>query len=301
MSWLHAYTAAGFGRGNQRTFNPTYAWYLTLLLGYKLSKSTALSVTLPATIELTDSDTTTTNQELWFFDTTVDLNHSFDYEIDSKRGLLFTGTLGAVLPTSKDSRAATMIFGPRAAIGGIYSDKRVLDKLSAGVNLSYVRRLNVSNVPLLVAHIPCDQVGSALHECASPGELSSKRDWIVLDLSAGLDFGKKWSASASLTFWWYLAYRLSTESLMIDTGPVTVGDTSATHWRNVRWLVLSLGYKITPWMTVSARMIDAFSELGPDGHERAPLNPFDTLYGLGVNVSFDKLYLSTRTHAPAQR
>jgi hypothetical protein len=302
FSWTQAYTAAGLAQGGQQTWNPTYAWYFTLALGYELAKDTVLSAVQPATIELTDSDTTHTRQELWFFDTTVDLSHKLHYELDSKRALLFMGAAGVILPTAKDSRAAAMVVGPKASLGAGYSDKNVLHELTLSAGLSYARRFTIANVAAVQHAFPCEQVGTALsHDCSAMGESSTKRDWFVLDLGANLALSEKWTLGASLSLWWYLARSLAPADLMLDTGTIRVADMSVTHWRNTRWLVFSVGYKITDWLTASARMINAFSELGPNGRPRSLLRPFDTLLGLGLSVSFDQLYLSTRAHAPSGR
>src|SRR5436190_14574869 len=81
LIWRQGYVIAGLAPNAYQTFNPTYTWTFIGLAGYRFDKDTSFSVFQPAVVELTDSATTSTRQELWFLDTILDLSHTF-YEME---------------------------------------------------------------------------------------------------------------------------------------------------------------------------------------------------------------------------
>jgi hypothetical protein len=301
FSWTQGYTAAGLAPGSTQTFNPTYAWAFLLTAGYNFDKATALIVNQYAVLELTDSDTTNTRQELALYDTTADVSHKLHYELNPHQELALVGALGLGFPTSKTSQAASLILTTRARIGAAYSWKRVLHGLEVGPSFSYWRRFNSSNTLAAESRFPCDRTGSASQDCFALGSASTSRDVFLLGLDGNLSLTDKWVAGVSLTFFWILARPLSSTEEMTLTGPVPVSDASITHARNTRWLLLSLGYKITDWFSATARVTNIFSERGPAGQLRGPLNPIDTVLGLDLAISFDQLYLSSHGHGAPGR
>src|SRR4051812_36591292 len=115
LIWRQGYVVAGLDRTAYQSFNPTYTWTFLALLGYRFDKDTTLSLIQPATIELTDSASTNTRQELWFLDTILDLSHTF-YEMEPVKDdqtLKLGAGVGVSLPLSKASQAESMIFAPR--------------------------------------------------------------------------------------------------------------------------------------------------------------------------------------------
>lgn len=303
FSWSQGYTAAGFFKRSNQTHNPTYAWSFLLTAGYNFDKDTALSANQYSVIELTDSETTNTRQELVLYDTTLDLSHKFvTYHVDPDQDLALTGGGGLVLPTSKTSRAASLILGTRARVAATYSWKRVLHGLDVGPSFSYQRRWNGSNTVAAAGPFPCALTGrGASQDCGYLGSLSTSRDVFLLGLDGNVQLTEHWVAGVSLTFWWVLARGFDPVTESTSSGPVVVGDMSTTHSRNSRWLLFSLGYKITDWFTATARVNNIFSERGMAGQLRGPLNPLDTVVGLELAVSFDQLYLSTRAHGRIER
>jgi hypothetical protein len=57
---------------------------------------------------------------------------------------------------------------------------------------------------------------------------------------------------------------------------------------------LWVGYKVSDWLDTGLHVQNIFSELGPTGQYRTPLNPVDTAVVLELGVSFDNLYKSAR-------
>lgn len=298
LMWSNGYTVAGLSRSSTLTFNPTYAWAFLLTAGYNFDKRTSLVLNQYAVLELTDSDTTTTRQELFLYDTALDASHKFIMlEPSPEQEFVLSAGGGVLFPTSKTSRAASLILGTRARVGANYSWKRVLHGLDVGPSFSYQRRWNGSNTLAAQSPFPCLRAGGASQDCGYLGSLSTSRDVFLLGVDANLELTEKWFANVSLTFWWVLARSFDTTVENTSTGPVLLPDMSLTHSRNSRWLLFGLGYKITDWFSATARVTNIFSERGMAGQIRGVFNPIDTVIGLELAVSFDQLYLSTQPHA----
>ncbi|MFI5305801.1 MAG: hypothetical protein ACHQ53_00535 [Polyangiales bacterium] len=298
FAWTQYYAAAGLSESAYTTFNPTYSWTFLLTGSYNFDKHTSLSLTQLGTVELTDSDTTAKRQQFLLYDTYLDATHTIPIKIDSKHGYLLNGLAGLLLPTSKASQAANMILGARARVGAGYATKDVLHGLDLAASVGYMRRFATAGTLQAENRFPCNVSGSdSSQQCAFLGGLTSTRDVTLLGLDGNLHLSDKWSAGVSLTFFWALARGLPSYEVPVATSRVVTGDTSATHWRNSRWLLLFASYHFNDWLSATARATDIFAERGPDGHLRAPFNPLDTLFGLELDISFDQLYLSTRAHA----
>jgi hypothetical protein len=298
FGWTQYYAAAGLSQSAYTTWNPTYSWTFLLTGSYNFDKHTSLALTQLGTVELTDSDTTAKRQQFLLYDTYLDATHTIPVKIDSKHGYLLNGLAGLLLPTSKASQAANMILGARARVGAGYATKDVLHGLDLAASIGYMRRFATTATVQAENRFPCNVAGGdSSQQCAFLGGPTSSRDITLLGLDGTLHLSDKWSAGVSLTFFWALARGLSAYDVPVATSRITTGDTSATHWRNSRWLLLFASYHFNEWLSATARATDIFAERGPDGHLRAPFNPLDTLFGLELDISFDQLYLSTRAHA----
>jgi hypothetical protein len=297
LTWGQSYTAAGVAPSAYPTFNPTYAWSFLLALGYDFDEANALSLTQIAALELTDSETTNTRQEFLLLDTLAEYAHKFDVALDGDQSLALIGGAGVVLPTSKSSRAATMILGTRARVSGGYTNEHVLHGLDAMLTFSLLHRFTSANTVSAEAPYPCNRLADASAACSFLGGSTNVRDLLMLGLDGHLKMTDELYLGAQLSFFFGRAIGLGdTFETMIDTGVVQIDDNSTTHWRNTRWLIFSLGYTFTDWFSAEARVTNIFSERSPDGSLRAPFNPLDTLLGLDLTVSFDQLYMNARGH-----
>jgi hypothetical protein len=304
LSWNQAYNAAGLSRGGNQTFNPEYAWSFNVVLGYRFDDRTSIALSQTLALELTDSDVTNTRQEPWLLDTAIDGKRELvDYELDADHALRATGTLGILLPTSKPSQAATMLFGGRVKLGGEYAAEDVLHGLSAGASFSYTRRFLRSNVIEVDSRFPCVEgdLQDTTRSCAHLGSLTNTRDLFVLGFEGDLGLTDKLTLGAQVSFGWNLGAGLRDQSLGVAgsrDGVVEVGDGSLTHWRNSRVIGLSVEYAFTDWFSGATLLTNSFAERSPDdGQYRAPFNAQDMFLGLELSVSFDQLYEATRGHA----
>jgi hypothetical protein len=301
LIWRQGYVVAGFDRGVGQSFNPTYTWTFLGLFGYRFDKNTSLSVFQPVTIELTDSQTTNTRQELWVLDTILDLSHTF-YEMQpvTDQTFKFSAGVGGLLPLSKTSQAESMYFAPRVRSGVEYDFKHVLHGLGLSADATYMRRLLGSNVIAAQGPYSCATVNESLsHPCTSLDSAPSTVDEILFITAADLSISSKWRAGMQLWFYWDHSESFGTVTFTEASGginPLKLTDTSPTHWHNSRLFTFSLGYAFTDWFTAGARLTNSFGERSPNSNLRAPFNPLDTVVGIDMSVSFDKLYMSTRGH-----
>lgn len=302
LIWRQGYVIAGLAPNAYRTFNPTYTWTFIGLAGYRFDKDTSFSVFQPAVVELTDSATTNTRQELWFLDTILDLSHTF-YEMEPVKDaqtLKLGAGVGASLPLSKASQAEGMIFAPRARVGATYDFKHVLEGLGLGADFYYSRRLLTSNTLAAAGPYSCSIVNETLsHPCTRLDSFPSTQDELLAIASADLGVSSKLHVGLQLWFYWDHSASLATATFTDPSGgtnPLTLNDGSTTHWHNSRLFTTSVSYAFTQWFTAGLRITNTFNERSPNGALRAPLNPLDTLVGVDLSVSFDKLYMSTRGH-----
>jgi hypothetical protein len=304
LSWSHAYNTAGLSRSAYQTFNPQYAWSFNAMLGYRFDDRTSIALSQGLAIELTDSDTTNTRQEPWLLDTAIDGERELiEHELDADHTLGATGSLGILLPTSKPSRAATMLFAGRAKLGGEYTADDVVHGLSAGVSFSYTHRFLRSNVLETESSYACVEgdLQDTTRSCSHLGSLTNTRDLFVLGVEGSLGLTEELTLGAQVSFGWNLGGSLNDQELAIDgsrDGVVRVGDDSLTHWRNSRVIGLSLEYEFTDWFTGATLFTNSFAERSVvDGQYRGPFNAQDMVLGLELTVSFDELYEVTRGHA----
>jgi hypothetical protein len=301
LSWSHAYNAAGVSRSAFRTFNPEYAWSFNAVLGWRLDERTSVALSQALAIELTDSDITNSRQEPWLLDTAIDGKRELiDHEIDEDHSFGASGSIGVLLPTSKPSQAATMVFAGRGKLGAEYTVEDVLHGLSAGVSGSYTHRFLRSNVVEADAPFPCvtADLQDTSDSCSHLGSLTNTRDLFVLGVDANLGLTEQLTLGAQVSFGWNLAASLGDEDVMLPTGTVVrVGDDSLTHWRNSRVIGISLEYAFTDWFSGATLFTNSFAERSSDGQYRAPFNGQDMVLGLELSVSFDQLYEDTRGHA----
>jgi len=307
LSWGQAYNAAGVSRSAYQTFNPGYAWSFNGIIGYRFDERTSLALSQGLAIELTDSDTTNTRQEPWLLDTAIDAERELiDHDLDADHALGATGAIGILLPTSKPSRAATMLFAGRAELGGSYTVDDVLHGLIAGASISYTHRFLRSNVLATETSYACVEgnLQDTTQSCSHLGSVTNTRDLFILGVEGSLELTGELTLGAQVSFGWNLGSRLNDEELSIEgsrDGVIRIRDDSPSRWRNSRVIGLSVAYAFTDWFTAATLFTNSFAERSAiDGQYRAPFNLQDMMLGLELTVSFDQLYADTRGHAAGE-
>jgi hypothetical protein len=303
VEWGQSYNAGGLTRGGEQTNNPEYVWDFLVALGYKLDKLTRLSLRQPLSVELTDSDTTNTRQELWLLDTTLDATRDLWLHKLKQGGGAFAlvGGLGLVFPVSPSSQAAHLILGTRAKVGFGYSKKNVLHGLGAGTSFAYLRRWASSNQVNTDTPYACRINSDDIADnCSHLGGLSTRRDVLLLEVHGDVRPLAQLAVNASFSLGWNRGHDLADSDVTTSTGNVVhLEDQSTTHWRNTREIALSVAYDFTDWFSASASATNSFRERGPDGELRAPFHATDIAFGLTLSLSIDQLYLAQRGRGTA--
>jgi len=297
LTWAQGYNAAGFDKGGEQTFNPEYAWGFSLDAGWTFTEiDLSVEASQGLDVELTDSDSTVTRQELQLTDTALTVAKAFKLELNDDTKLGITPSLTVGLPVSKASQAASVIVTTTGAVAATYSYSPVLEGLSLKTRFSYGRRWATSNTVQAAEPFPCDPAGAdPAQDCVHLGGSSTTRDSFVLAVGAGITLVPDLTAGLELSFGWNLAYDLApTEFTSLTGATFRYEDESFTHWRNSRVLRVTLDYGWTKWLSTTLFMRNAMPDLGPDGQRRAPFEPLDVVVGLSVSFSFDQAYLATQ-------
>lgn len=299
IAWGQSYAANGFSRDSQTSFNPEYVWDFTATLGYRFDELTSISLRQPLTVELTDSDATSSRQELWVLDTAVDATRKL-WKLETAPGdsLSLSGGLGLVFPVSPSSQAVRMLLGTRAKVGFEYGKKKVMHGLSVGTGFAYLRRWATSNQ----VHVDDADKFSCLsgspdisHGCTHLGGASTTRDVFRFDVHGELRPIEKLAVNASFSLGWNRGHGLNDDPYRLpSTGYVVALPDDETHWRNTRELVLGVSYDFTDWFSAAANATNGFAELDSYGKYRGPFNSVDMAFGLSLSLSIDQLYLAQR-------
>ena len=293
ITWDQTYNTAGFTRGDEPTFNPEYAWLFLVEAGYKPDALTRLYVRQDMSVELTDSDSTNTGQEVLFADTIAEVWRTFVDEKLGAQSVIFAGRLGAALPLSKASQAGEVIATSRVRLDGRVSWPAVLRGLDAGLSLRQYHRFATSNVAHAEAPFPCDvQDTDVSLGCTQLPGSSTVRDIFAFTLDAELELIPDFSVGALLWFEWDLAHGLGAERIEHSGTTEVIDDGSATHWRNSRIVEIYVGYTFAPWLLGRAHATSTFAERDPGSELRAPFNALDTVLGLEITVKLEALYES---------
>jgi hypothetical protein len=121
-------------------------------------------------------------------------------------------------------------------------------------------------------------------------------------LAGTLELNEHFAIEMLIWLTWARGTDLAPASVTTLTGFVAdFPDSSTTHWRNDRYLVLGLDWNANDWLTMGLSVIDYFPERNPDGTVRSLGNPLDLMVGLSAQVSFDKLYLVATGRKPTHQ
>ena len=287
---LNAYA---FSESSQLTYNPTYVWAFGLRPRWYLSDDVFLRLRQDLDVELTDADARAQNQELWLYDTQIDINHSKLAEFFDT-----TASAGArvYLPLSQTSQARNRVFGG-AAYGSLDRPlKEIYEDLSVTAGLTLLHWFATSNITSVDDPYPChvlDSGSNSQRVCGQTGGASNIANEIRFSLAATVEPIERLSASIGMLWWWQDAYSLADATVGVDSAPggtVTLADASDTHWRNNTWFTVDVGYDFTDWINGSLGLGTLTGQLDPDGTGRNPFFNVDTQLSLTATVTLDALY-----------
>ncbi len=295
LSWEQGYNAAGFHQGGQQSFNPEYAWAFGAAFRWNFEDSDFIfRWSQGLSLELTDSDSTVSRQQVLLGDSQLLLSHPFEFELADDRSWSLDPSVGLFAPVSKASQAADIIVATRLGLSATYRYQGWLEGVSGNASFSYTRRWASSNVVSAEQAFPCTPAGrEASLDCVHLGTSTTSRDLFVLLFRAGASITEELSAGAAISFGWNLSHPLATVEREIESGTVLQLQDDETHLRTSRVITADIGYSVLPWLSTSAFVRNSFGELGPDGQRRGPFNPVDTVVGTELSVSIDQLYLGS--------
>lgn len=282
-----------FAKSAQASYNPTYSWTFILLPRWYFSKTTFLNIDQRLYLELTDSDSTLYAQRALLSDTVVGVDTVFlDEELQGNSEITLAGGLHAIAPTSISSRADTMVIGGRVRGSVTMAWKKVLKGASLTLQQRYTHRFLRHNSTEVDQPYPCLTGGVNVGSCEFLGSTTGVRNSLSSIVSGSLQLTDSISLEALIWLSWSRGADLAPYTRAIETGAVRLGDSSTTHWRNERYLVIGADWQANEWLSVGLSLIDYFPEKAPDGSNRGLVNPLDLMVGLTTSIAFDRLYLT---------
>jgi hypothetical protein len=103
VSFAQSYNLRGFRRDSQLTYDPTYTWTLSVSPRWNVRERVSLGARQDMTLELTESDITSRQRQVWLDDTRLDVR----YTMEARPGDVTLTWLGLLrLPTSLVSQGA---------------------------------------------------------------------------------------------------------------------------------------------------------------------------------------------------
>ncbi|HET6334291.1 MAG TPA: hypothetical protein VFG30_13805 [Polyangiales bacterium] len=300
FAFYQTLTGNSFTRGNQLSYNPTYAWGFDLSLLWHFNRRFQIILDQGLNIEITNSDTTLNRREPRLTDTTATFGALLLKQTFSpKAQFILNGSVGLNAPTSLASQAATMILGTRVGLSSTLSLPKVLQGLGLNLSLGYLHRFLEQNVVAVDVGYPCNAGTTSRELCSALGGSTNARFAFTGSVSGELAITEKWGLSASYTHSWRRGANLADFSYVASDGAVqSLDDGTLRHWRNINTIDITVTYFATGWLGLGASATSIFAERGPDSAVRPPFRPMDTYYGLNVNLRLDELYLTANPPPP---
>ena len=271
--------------GDFQSANPTYEWWVAVKPHYYLIDKEArflrVGLWANATLEMTNSDSTTRSREVQIGPTYLSLvygqairdwNDSRDYRMSFTLGprltlptekaawnsgqLLGVGAIGELSQAFPlRGKNARMLIAGRVALGASYSHS--IDRATSPVS-SDLRQLrqDIAGRPIV-----SDQLRGNMNVHDSLTVFGTGTLLVTRRLEASMSYvvGNSW------------VYEPTGGCVQTLTGcvvPATVADSTA--YRVSTWLTAAVGYQVSDALTVSAGYYNRASQIGPDGTRRSP-------------------------------
>jgi hypothetical protein len=297
-------------------FKPRYTFYKT--------DTTSMSVGLWANLylELTNSDTTTTEREPVLGPTIVSASYGRTLFERDEYKTSFTVGPRVTLPTDKESRASGRYFSLGAGAGLAQSiplrgkDASSFESLTFGILSTYTHPFNRAIVPTTTNEDINGQprqtttprtveVGGILVPEFGIGTDVLRNGMNVKDslsvsfsgtaqLTPKLAFGMTYVISNSWTYW-----APPVDSLDIETGRALVqGIDDPTNHRVTTWGLVSLDYDVLDEMSLGIGYYNQTNQIGPDAQRRSPLWSPDARFYFTVTGNLDPIFQHLKAKPP---
>jgi len=280
ITWTQSLSAGTLSRGRDLTYNPTYAWNFTAVPRWNFDNGLSLGLLQSVDIELTQSDFTTGERQLWWGDTRLDATYTLPWK---PGGTLIIPSLLISAPTSLISRAAGRYLG----LGGrllLIKPIPILGGLILGGGVSYTGWIAGSyggsrpDSPFRCNVVNENNSGdSNSADCPIVGGPTNVQHVLSAGLFGTLIPAAGWQINLSITGIWNIAAGTGTDCVNIDSGLVCLDDNSPSHVRTLTSFGFSFGYDITTYMTLSLGYSTLAFHPDSEGEESEGLpieNPF---------------------------
>jgi hypothetical protein len=288
--------------GDFQSYDPTYELWLAFKPRYYLYETpkTAISVNAWANLylELTNSDTTTTEREPLLGPTYAWVTYSRTFARSKETKTVLSVGPRAVLPTDKASLgsgqfgglgglvSASQFFGLRGASARSFNSARV--GVGAIYNHPFARATSTTNEN--IQQVRQDVAGRTIISDVLTGSMNVKH---ALSLTASGDLRLTPKLEFSASYVWLNAWgdRPPPVTVPTYTGPVkpmTVDDPQ--NYRLNIWAVAELTYEPTDDFSVSLGYYNLTNQLAPDGTRREPLWSPSARFFLTLTGNLDIIY-----------
>lgn len=302
----------GIGKDYQSR-NNVYEWWFAFKPRYYLfereKEALSLYLWMNLYLELTNSDTTTTQREPVIGPTTLWALYSYTfYEQEGYRTAVNIGPR-ATLPTDRASLNAGQLFG-LGAMGAVTQTlplapqgAKALTSLRLGASAIYLHPFNRATTPVNgdIEQPRQDIAGrSILSDQLRPG--MNIANSLTLLFTAGVQLLPRLGFGASYVLansWAYAPKDIPICTVHPTcTEPTSLGEPPS--FRVNTWALASLDYEALDEMTVSLGYYNLTSQIGPDGQRRTPLYSPDARFFLTLTGNLDIIYerLTSKPTAP---
>lgn len=289
LVYENSFSALSLDKAADPEFNPYYAMSLDMRPRWYLRDDLSVRGRLVLDLELTDSDSTDTAQELTISDLTFDLAYApsfFKIPVIDVKG---SASLRVYLPTSIASRARTMVMALSPAIGlmrpfKLRSEGKAFSTLTARYGFRTVKYMH----KWATASAPADRLGCSptRPECVQSGRRN--RNWRFIN-TFGLDLQILPKLSFSGTFMLINDIKHGLDAQTLDTlaGPIAVGESQIDHTAAV-WTVFDVTYQALEWMHLSLGTSTYHPARTLESNVRGPfLNRYTNIY-FDIAIPIDK-------------
>jgi hypothetical protein len=252
VSFAQSYNLRGFRRDSQLTYDPTYTWTLSVSPRWNVRERVSLGARQDMTLELTESDITSRQRQVWLDDTRLDVRYTMEAR---PRDVTLTWLGLLRLPTSLVSQGAKRSVN----LGGGLLAIRPVDVLSGLVFyglVTYRAWLSSSDVVRTRRRdaYACDLSGvGSTSACEQAGGVTTTIGTLSLVGQALLIPKPRWTLTLALALDVSHAHRLSEACVTVDTSPepVCFGDAARNHIRTLTEFSASVGYDFRDYLTLT--------------------------------------------------
>jgi hypothetical protein len=265
--------------------NPTYEWWLAVKPQYYLiekeDRFLRVGLWANATLEMTNSETTTRSREVQLGPTYLSLVYGQalrDWKDNRDYRLSFTLGPRLTLPTEKAAWNSGQLLGAGATgelsqafpLRGKHARVLIGGRVALGASYSHSIDRATSPVSSDLRQLRQDIAGRPILSDQLRGNMNV-HDSLILFGTGTLLVTKRLEASMSYILGNSWVYGPTGGCVQALTGCVVpAGVADPTTYRVSTWLTAAVGYQVSDALTVSAGYYNRASQIGPDGTRRSP-------------------------------